>query len=107
MPEAFRRIAAQARPDIRPRAAAAFARPAPAVFTTDAREHRGWLRQPRIVDRLDHARIGEQPKVLVGSSEYRRALHSTFGLEDVIDDLLRPLGVPTIHGLRLATAHTW
>jgi muramoyltetrapeptide carboxypeptidase LdcA involved in peptidoglycan recycling len=45
-----------------------------------------WQRA-RIVDRLDDVRIAAFP--------------STLSLEDVIDDLLRPLGVPTIYNLPL------
>jgi muramoyltetrapeptide carboxypeptidase len=37
----------------------------------------------------------------VGPGEFRPAFPSTLSLEDVIDDLLRPLGVPTIYGLPL------
>jgi muramoyltetrapeptide carboxypeptidase len=45
----------------------------------------------------------------VGPREFRPAFPSTLSFEDVIDDLLRPLGVPTIyhlplgHGAHLAT----
>ena len=37
----------------------------------------------------------------MGPGEFRPAFPSTLSLEDVIDDLLRPLGVPTIYGLPL------
>ena len=37
----------------------------------------------------------------VDPREFQPAFPSTLSLEDVIDDLLRPLGVPTIYGLPL------
>jgi muramoyltetrapeptide carboxypeptidase len=37
----------------------------------------------------------------VGPREFRPAFESTLSLDDVIDELLRPLGVPTIYGLPL------
>jgi muramoyltetrapeptide carboxypeptidase len=37
----------------------------------------------------------------VGPRDFKPAFASTLSLEDVIDDLLAPLGVPTIYGLPL------
>lgn len=57
------------------------------------------LRRAGMLDGVAGIVVAEH--VACAPREFRPAFPSTLSLEDVIDELLRPLGVPTIHGLPL------